>query len=148
MLTNKTTVFRQMKVLAVFILSFCLSACISRLSRPEMMGQIIDDTGHPIAKVQVGETVTDLQGYFSLDEQRYYAFLLTEILAMEAPMVYVQEHVSKVGYQSCFLTYYNPYGGGQRKGAKWQIGQIVLHAQLDASDEHEITDCTEKNIEK
>ncbi|WP_227504271.1 hypothetical protein [Acinetobacter sp. ETR1] len=45
----------QMKVLCILAISFALSACISRLSRPEISGQVIDQFDQPIGQVQVGE---------------------------------------------------------------------------------------------
>ena len=112
--------------LLILLIALSLTACISRLSRPEMTGQIIDEMNQPIPNVSVGESKTDKNGFFTLKEHRYNAFLLTEILVMEAPAVFVQEVVEKSGYQTCFLEYYNSYGGGQAKGAKWEVGQVVL----------------------
>jgi hypothetical protein len=148
MFINKITYHLQMKLLCILTISFCLSACISRLSRPEISGHVIDEHGQPIAQVQVGETYTNLNGYFQLKEQRYSAFLLKEIMHMEAPPVFVQESVIKSGYQSCYLQYSHRFGGGQRKGAKWELGKIILQSNLNALGQSEIEDCTIKTQEK
>lgn len=115
-----------MKIIFILITCLSLSACISRLSRPLITGTVVDHEGRFLKDVQVGETQTDAFGYFSLKERRYYAFLFKEILYMEAPMLYVSEMVSLEGYRQCQIKYYNPYGGGQAKGAKWLVGQIVM----------------------
>ena len=92
-----------------------------------MTGQVIDSLNHPISGVKVGEVSTDQNGFFRLEERRYYAFLLTEILAMEAPALGVQESVEKAGFQTCYLQMFSSFGGGQSKGAKWEVGQIILN---------------------
>jgi hypothetical protein len=109
---------------------------------------VIDGRGQPIAYVQVGETQTNQNGDFQLKEQRYSAFLLKEIMYMEAPPVFVQETVTKPGYQSCSLQYFNRFGGGQRKGGKWQLGKIILQSNLNAQGQSEIPDCMIKTQEK
>lgn len=115
-----------MKIIFILITCLSLSACISRLSRPLISGTVVDSEGRFLKDAHVGETQTDAYGRFSLKERRYYAFLFKEILYMEAPAVYVSEMVSLEGYRQCQIKYYNPRGGGQAKGAKWLVGQIVM----------------------
>jgi hypothetical protein len=148
MFINKITYHLQMKLLCILTISLCLSACISRLSRPEISGQVVDGRGQPIAAVQVAETQTDQHGYFQLKEQRYSAFLLKEIMYMEAPPVFFQTTVIKFGYQPCYLHYFNRFGGGQRKGAQWKLGKIILQSNLNAQGQRGIDDCTVKTQEK
>ncbi|OTG84959.1 hypothetical protein B9T27_01690 [Acinetobacter sp. ANC 4648] len=52
----------------------------------------------------VGKNLSNSKGYFKLDKKRYFAFLLIEIWAIEISMLYVQEQVSKAGFQTYFLT--------------------------------------------
>lgn len=137
-----------MKQLIIILYALCLTACISRLASPEISGHVINEQGEPLAHVQVGESLTDVQGYFNLPEKRYHAFFLTELLVMEAPAVYVQKHVTKAGFQTCMLTYDHPYGGGQRAGAQWRVGKIVLQSVHVSDLSHKIGDCRLKNEEK
>ncbi|MFC3903604.1 hypothetical protein SAMN05421749_102406 [Acinetobacter marinus] len=115
-----------LKVLVLLCCCASLSACISRLSRPELTGQIVDRAQQPIAQVKVGEGYSDENGYFTLPERRYYAFLLKEIMMMEAPAMGFSELVEKAGYQSCQISYHSNYGGGAPKGASMALGKIVL----------------------
>lgn len=148
MFINKKIYHMQMKVLCILAICFILSACISRLSRPEILGQVIDEFDQPIALVQVGEAQTDMQGNFRLKERRYSAFLLKEIMYMEAPPIWVQERLNKQGYQQCYLKYFNSHGGGQRKGVQWDVGKIILQSNLNTAKQDEIHDCTVKTQEK
>jgi len=148
MFINKKTYHLQMKLLYIFTISFCLTACISRLSRPEMTGQVVDESGQPIPLAQIGESISDDHGFFRLNERRYFAFLLKEIVYMEAPPVFVQEQVSKSGYQTCYLHYSHPFGGGQRKGAQLQLGQVMLNTNFNAKILNQFLDCTIKTQEK
>ena len=144
MFINKKSYHLQMKLLCIFTISFCLSGCISRLSRPEMTGQVVDTVGKPIANVQVGEVETDQNGYFQLKERRYYAFFLKEMMYMEAPPVFVRKRVFKPNFQTCDLQYFNRFGGGQRKGAKLVVGKVILHSSLNEKEQNEINDCDVK----
>ena len=148
MFIKKKVLLMQMKLLCIFALSFSLSACISRLSRPEMTGLIVNYQGVPQAQVQVGEMTTDVTGQFKLKERRYYAFLVTEILYMEAPPIFVREQVSKSGYQTCYLQYRSSFGGGQPKGAKWEIGTVLLKQGADVPVTGKLQDCEVKKQEK
>ena len=147
MFINKKAYHLQMKLLCILTISFCLVGCISRLSRPEMTGQVINAQNQPIAHVQVGEMQTDQNGYFQLKERRYYAFLLKEMMYMEAPSVFVREIVSQQGYSTCHLKYFSRYGGGQSRGAKWSVGKIILQSNSNATDPKKIGDCTVKTQE-
>lgn len=51
MFINKKIYHMQMKVLCILAISFALSACISRLSRPEISGQVIDQFDQPLGQV-------------------------------------------------------------------------------------------------
>ena len=64
-----------MKIFAIIMLCLALTACISRLSRPQMIGTVVNPAGQPLVGVKIGETVSDAQGYFSLKERRYNVFL-------------------------------------------------------------------------
>ncbi|WAC42589.1 hypothetical protein [Pedobacter sp. SL55] len=113
-----------------FILLGCsflsLQSCISRLRRPEITGVIVDYAKNPIANCKVGEVVTDNNGRFKLPEQRYNAFLLSEMFVMEAPPLMVWEPVEKEGFVNDAVLIYSKWGGGQRKGAKTVIDTIFL----------------------
>lgn len=114
------------RTLMIVIMCFLLTACISRLSRPEIRGVIVDESQHPLIGVKVGETFTNAHGEFKLPEQRYWAFVLKEFMYREAPPVYVQENVIKAGYMPCQLKYYSKFGGGIAKGAQHLIGTVQL----------------------
>ena len=103
-----------------------LQSCISRLRRPEITGVIVDYDKKPIANCKVGEALTDKNGRFKLAEKRYNAFLLTEIFAMEAPPLMVFEPVEKEGFEQDAVSMYSTRGGGQSKGAKYEIDTIFL----------------------
>ncbi|WP_316751855.1 hypothetical protein [Pedobacter gandavensis] len=113
-----------------FLLPLCsialLSSCISRLARPAISGVIVDYDKNPVADCRVGETVTDKNGSFYLKELRYNKFLLSEMMIMEAPPLHVDEPIVKAGFVSDAIILHNPRGGGQAKGAKYQIDTIFL----------------------
>jgi len=76
----------KIRALICLFLSFIaisLQSCVSRLRRPEITGVIVDYDKNPIANCKVGEALTDKNGRFKLAEERYKAFLLTEIFAMD-----------------------------------------------------------------
>lgn len=101
-------------------------SCISRLRRPEITGVIVDYDKNPIANCKVGEVLTDKNGKFKLTEERYNAFFLTEMFAMEAPPLMVMEIVEKDGFVKDVVSMYSSRGGGLRKGAKANIDTIFL----------------------
>lgn len=122
----KRTELIKLKILLPLVLMVSLSSCISRLSRPAISGVIVDYDKKPVADCQVGETRTDKNGKFYLTERRYNKFLLSEIMMMEAPPVNVMEPITKEGFNSDAISLFNPRGGGQAKGAKYQIDTIFL----------------------
>jgi len=101
-------------------------SCISRLRRPEIKGVIVDYDKNPVANCKVGEALTDKNGKFKLAEERYNAFLLTELFAMEAPPLMVFEPVEKEGFEKDAISIFHKWGGGRRKGAKTNIDTIFL----------------------
>lgn len=118
--------------LGCILLSF--QSCISRLRRPEITGVIVDYDKNPVANCKVGEALTDKNGRFKLDEERYNAFLLTEIFAMEAPPLMVFEPVEKEGFEKDAISIFHKWGGGRRKGAKTTIDTIFLKKVNQAFD--------------
>ncbi|KQN38971.1 hypothetical protein ASE92_06035 [Pedobacter sp. Leaf41] len=118
--------------LGCILLSF--QSCVSRLRRPEITGVIVDYDKNPIANCTVGEALTDKKGRFKLAEERYNAFLLTEIFAMEAPPLMVFEPVEKEGFEKDAVSMYSTRGGGQSKGAKYKIDTIFLRRTNETFD--------------
>jgi len=118
------TIIRNISLAGLLILS--LQSCISRLSRPEITGVIVDYNKHPIANCKVGETVTAKDGTFTLKEQRYHAFFLTEMFQMEAPPLFVSEQIVMGGYEPDEISMFSSFGGGQGKGAKYKIDTVYL----------------------
>lgn len=118
--------------LGCILLSF--QSCVSRLRRPEITGVIVDYDKNPIANCKVGEALTDKNGRFKLAEERYNAFLLTEIFAMEAPPLMVFEPVEKEGVEKDAISIFHKWGGGGRKGAKTTIDTIFLKKVNQAFD--------------
>ena len=108
------------------ILSLGLSSCISRLARPQITGFVVDYDKKPIMGCQVGETLTDKNGRFILPERRYNEFLLTEMMVMEAPPLFVFESIEKDGFESDIIYMSSPFGGGIQKGAKYPMDTIFL----------------------
>lgn len=119
-------------LLGCILLSF--QSCISRLRRPEITGVIVDYDKKPIANCKVGEVLTDKNGRFKLAEERYNAFLLTEMFAMEAPPLMVWEQVEKEGFEKDVISIFHKWGGGRRKGAKTNIDTIFLKKINQAFD--------------
>lgn len=105
---------------------FSFQSCISRLRRPEITGVVVGYDKKPIANCRVGEVLTDENGRFKLAEERYSAFLLTEIFAMEAPPLMVLESVEKEGFEKDVISMFHKWGGGRKKGAKTNIDTIFL----------------------
>jgi len=109
-------------------------SCVSRLGRPEITGVIVDYNKNPITNCKVGEALTDKNGRFKLAEERYNAFFLTEMFAMEAPPLNVNEFVEKQGFEKDVITIFNSRGGGQRKGAKYKIDTVFLRKTNQSFD--------------
>ncbi|MEO5911322.1 MAG: hypothetical protein ABIP95_10565 [Pelobium sp.] len=108
------------------LVSLSFGSCISRLSRPQITGVIVGYDKKPIKDCKVGETVTDNDGHFTLPEKRYNAFLLSEMMVMEAPPLFVYEHIEKEGFENDVISISSPFGGGKPKGAKSLIDTIFL----------------------
>jgi len=119
-------------LLACIMLS--MQSCISRLRRPEITGVIVDYEKKPIANCRVGDVLTDKDGKFKLAEQRYHAFLLTELLVMEAPPLMVLEPIEKEGFEKDDISIYHKFGGGRSKGAKTNLDTIFLRKTNQAFD--------------
>lgn len=115
-----------MKIFAVSLIVLSLSSCVSRLSRPQITGVIVDYDKKPIAGCKVGETITDKDGNFTLSEKRYNAFILTEVMVMEAPPLMVFELIEKNGFEKDAISMFRARGGGKSKGAKYNIDTIFL----------------------
>jgi hypothetical protein len=109
-----------------FLFPVFLVSCISRLERPEITGVVLDYKNKPIADCIVGETKTNNEGEFVLPEMRGNKFFLSEIIAMEAPPLFIHEAITKDGFESDAFVYFSRFGGGQSKGAKFNIGAIYL----------------------
>ena len=105
----------------IFLFSSCL---VSRLSRPALTGVIVDFNKNPIANCAVGETFTDESGKFSLEEKRYRQFI---VMVLEAPSLYVSVFITKEGYKTKVIHSFSRFGGGARKGAKWELDTIYLN---------------------
>ena len=112
--------------IALSLMLFSLQSCISRLRRPEITGIIVDYDKRPIANCKVGDVLTDKNGKFKLPEERYNAFLLTELFVMEAPPLMVLEPIEKVGFEKDAVSIFHKWGGGRPKGAKYKIDTIFL----------------------
>lgn len=121
MINSKTLTY-----LLLALTIFSLQSCISRLRRPEITGVIVDYDKNPIANCKVGEVLTDKNGKFKLTEERYNAFFLTEMFAMEAPPLMVMEIVQKDGFEKDAVSIFHKWGGGQIKGAKYKVDTIFL----------------------
>lgn len=106
-------------------LALIVSSCLlSRLSRPQITGVIVDYDKNPIQNCNVGETVTDSTGYFLLPEKRYLEFV--PIIVLEAPPMFVQEPIRKEGFVDSEIYSFSRFGGAGRKGSKWEMDTIFL----------------------
>lgn len=114
----------QLLFFGAFVITF--SSCISRLERPAISGVIVDENKKPIAGCRVGETTTDINGSFHLKEIRYNKFFIPEMFTLEAPPVMVSEIIDKKGYKKDTINIFQTFGGGQKKGAKLDLGMIIL----------------------
>jgi len=117
-------------IILLIIISLLFSSClVSRMSRPNLRGIIVDYDKNPIANCAVGETVTDKNGHFFLEEKRYREFTT---IGREAPPVHVSEYIEKEGYQTKELYLFNKYGGGASKSTEWNVDTI--HLKSSAQD--------------
>lgn len=117
----------RLKNFAVLIIAILmLSSCLSRLIRPSLTGTIVDFDGNPIENCTVGSVKTNKDGYFKLSEIRKNRFLISEMMIMEAPPVFISEHVHKDGYEDEKIEIFHKYGGGLPKGTQWNLDSIHL----------------------
>ncbi|MFC4390165.1 hypothetical protein [Flavobacterium quisquiliarum] len=92
------------------------------------MGYIYDsETKLPIANCKVGETLSQQNGYFSLDEKRYHQFTF---FGFEAPTLMVNEPINKEGYESQQINFMQTFGGGMKKGALHKMDTLYLKKTL------------------
>lgn len=109
------------------ILTFAMlfqSCLVSRCKRPQIVGYVYDSISRqPIANCNVGENKTGANGYFELKELRYSQLTF---LGFEAPLLMVNEVITKEGYEKKFIALFNPHGGGHKRGAKHDADTIFL----------------------
>ncbi|MFH6991272.1 hypothetical protein [Flavobacterium sp. FlaQc-48] len=112
-------------IVFVIAIAFTFQSClVSRCKRPQIVGYIYDSiTRMPIENCKVGENLTDAKGYFELKELRYSQFTF---VGYEAPPLMVNELISKEGYEKKSIALFNPFGGGNRKGALHNADTIFL----------------------
>ncbi|AWG25135.1 carboxypeptidase-like regulatory domain-containing protein [Flavobacterium kingsejongi] len=108
------------------LLLITFSSCISRLQRPEIRGTVTDFEGNPIPGAAIAETQSQNDGSFTLKEQRYSQFLITELLTMEAPPLAYGFTITKEGYQEKHFFEMSTHGGGARKGNTHTIDTIFM----------------------
>jgi len=88
-----------MGLIIIFILPACL---VSRTERPRLTGYVCDaDSKQAIEGCMIGETKTDVNGFYELKEKRYRQFT---IIGMEAPPVFIHEIIEKKGYINDTIT--------------------------------------------
>lgn len=121
-------------LIAISFAAMLFSSCISRLARPQITGFIVDYNKNPIVNWKVGEVITDKNGAFLLPEIRYNKFFLTEMFAMEAPPLMVNEPIIKEGFEQDAITMFSTWGGGQAKGAKSSVDTINLRKENQEFD--------------
>lgn len=121
----------RLKLFLPATLLLLVFSCISRMQRPILKGTILDYDGNPVANCSVGETVTDKFGKYTLPEIRYNAFLLAEILTMEAGPVFIEEKISKKDFETDFVVGFNRYGTGTRKGTTWDMDTVFLKREKE-----------------
>ncbi|SKB91731.1 hypothetical protein SAMN05660841_03076 [Sphingobacterium nematocida] len=127
---NTVPILRNFVVLIIAIL--LLSSCVSRLIRPSLIGTIVDFDGNPVENCTVGSAKTDKYGYFKLAEIRKNRFFFTEVFAMEAPSIFVSEHIHKDGYKDEKIEIFHKYGGGLPKGTQWSLDSIhIMESSFD-----------------
>ena len=113
-----------MKNYVLFLVSIlCTSCLVSRMARPIITGRVLDYQGNPIEHCQVGEVLTDEQGYFRLPERRYHEFTF---IGFEAPAVHIYLEVKKEGYEPDAIVMRDPFGGAAPKGTVWEAHDIYL----------------------
>ncbi|MET3025998.1 hypothetical protein ABXT06_04920 [Flavobacterium sp. UW10123] len=113
------------KIIFLLFISLSFQSClVSRCKRPEIAGYIYDsETKKPIDNCQVGEVLSQSNGYFLLKEKRYRQFTF---FGFEAPTLMVNEPVKKDGYDLQKIQYMQPFGGGMKKGAFHNADTIYI----------------------
>ncbi len=113
------------RIFVCIFISLILQAClISRTARPRITGYVFDaKSKQPINACKVGETLTNTNGFFELEEKRYREFTW---IGMEAPPVFILEVVRHAGYTNDTINLFSTFGGGQGKGAHWEIDTVFL----------------------
>ena len=106
-------------------ISFSLQGClVSRCLQPKTTGYVYDvDSKKPLANCSVGGLLTDSEGYYEMEEIRYREFTF---IGYEAPPINIEFVVNMDGYEADTIRAKNPYGGGMRKGAHWQMDTLFL----------------------
>lgn len=111
-------------IIVINVAFFCQSCLVTRCKRPQIVGYVYDSiTRKPIENCSVGESLTNTKGYFQLKELRYSEFTF---MGYEAPPLMVNEPISKEGYKNKSIELFNPFGGGQKKGAIHNADTIFL----------------------
>ncbi|MDQ6530563.1 hypothetical protein [Flavobacterium sp. LHD-85] len=101
---------------------------VNRCKRPQITGYIYDsETKRPIENCQVGEVLSQSNGYFSLKEKRYRQFTF---FGFEAPTLAVNEPVKKEGYEVQNIQFMQPFGGGMKKGAFHNADTIYIKKNI------------------
>ncbi|AWK05923.1 hypothetical protein HYN56_17505 [Flavobacterium crocinum] len=115
--------------ITLILVSFSFQSClVNRCKRPQITGYVYDaETKQPIENCKVGETLSNQNGYFSLNEKRYHQFTF---FAFEAPTLSVNEPVNKEGYESQHIQFMQPFGGGMKKGALHKMDTLYLKKTL------------------
>lgn len=112
-------------ILASFSLQSCL---VNRCKRPQIVGYVYDaETKKPIENCKVGETLSQSNGYFSLDEKRYHQFTF---FGYEASTLAVNEAIQKEGYKSKSIQFIQPFGSGAKKGAFHNADTIYIKKNI------------------
>ncbi len=113
-------------LLLLFLVLIVPFLFVKRLARPEISGNILDFQGQPIQGCKVGETLTDENGYYRLPAKTYQTFFIPELLYLEAPPLFVHEHIRKDGYNEEDIHVFHRYGGGLSSKTKWKLDPIHL----------------------
>ena len=133
-----------MKNYVLFLISVLSSSClVSRMASPTIVGRVLDYYDNPIEHCQVGEVMTDKQGYFRLPERRYHEFTF---IGFETPPVHVSVQVSKEGYESDMIVMWDRYGGGASKGTVWTANDIYLRRVGEKTPLREVMDNVERQV--
>ena len=130
----KTSYLKKTAILILLItMAFTFQSClVSRCNRPQIVGYVYDSiTRKPIENCKVGESLTDIKGYFRLKELRYSEFAF---VGSEAPPLMVDEPVYKENYEKKSIKLFNKFGGGSRKGSLHNVDTIFLKRNTVTTD--------------